>query len=210
MGRGENLLARIPPDVLCTTPTPSSGDAPVVTTTDETHPREALEAIGRLCGGIVEDDGEAVTRAVREPEVKHVDVIVEDPVSSQLVEHHAPVGGNAHRIGCVRQVGELKVHVGDTVAIPAARGVSLDAIRGAKSPTMIDRDRESGAVEVAADSETQVLYKTEEAITVVVGVHGGKVVGTGWVVEICTHASVGGATVADSKSEICTKFPLSA
>ena len=89
-------------------------------------------------------------------------MIVDDPMSSQLVEHDSPVGGDAHRIGDIGQVRKLEVVVGNAITIAGTRRVYLNPIQGTKTSAMIDGDGEACSIEIAANGKSKVFHQAEK------------------------------------------------
>ncbi|MCX7250787.1 MAG: hypothetical protein NTX37_04660 [Burkholderiales bacterium] len=128
---------------------------------------------------------------MREAEVGAADMIVQDAVSAEFVQHDAPVGRDTHRVHGVGEVGQRKAAVVDAVAVAdAVRVDGVALIAHVALAAVIDLDREGGAVEVAREREAELFDQLEEAVDMVVGIDGGELVGARVIVEVQPDVAV--------------------
>src|SRR5215467_8457626 len=94
--------------------------------------------------GVVENGREAVSLAVRETKVCLFDVVPQDSVPTQFMQHDAPVASAPQRVRRVTEIVQLKVHGPDSVraGIPLANRLNIVSI------SMVHSYRKRRAVEI--------------------------------------------------------------
>src|SRR5204862_6760394 len=128
VARREDLLARVPADIVDSAPTPAVHRPAVVTA--DIHPWEGGEAAraGHRRSGVVEDRRDAVAGTVREGEIRRIHMVPEDAVSGEFVQHDAPVPRDADRIGDVGRVSQRELTEANAVAHRISGALGIDGI----------------------------------------------------------------------------------
>src|SRR5690349_14875088 len=104
-------------------------------------------------------------------------MIVEYAVATQLVEDHAPIGGDANWISGVAELGQRVACVINAITITYAVGINDVAhIDSVAEATVIHFDGECGAIEIGCEGKSQTCHQLKKAIVVVVGVNRGELV----------------------------------
>src|SRR5579884_2313858 len=72
--------------------------APTLRRGNSTEPRKGIAAVTRFAVGIMQDRCKAVACTMCKFEARRADVIVQNSVAEQFVQHDAPIAGNADRL----------------------------------------------------------------------------------------------------------------